>query len=60
MFLKKTCSHLHKNLLSYELYIMVHFYCFDWSYEIFINLPNPITQLTFSSFKNIKENNLDH
>ncbi len=60
MFLKKTCSHLQKSLLCYKLQIMVHFYCFDWSYAMFTNLPNPITYLTLSSFKNTKENNLDH
>jgi len=38
---------------------MVHFYHFDWSYEIFTNLTNPNTHLTLSSFKNIKEKKLN-
>jgi hypothetical protein len=33
---------------------------FYWSYEVFTNLPNLITHLTLSSFKNTKGKHLDY
>jgi hypothetical protein len=36
------------------------FYHFNWSYENFTNLPNPITHLIVISLKKTKGKNIDH
>lgn len=53
-FQKKTCSHLHKTILCQKLQIMIHFYHFHFSYDVFTNLRNLITYLTFGSLRNIR------